>query len=300
MAARGEEAERFAQVEAELLEALADADGQGEALEVPCAPEAGPRLVSFFRRGSPTCAPFLPRARAAEPPPRSQTLQATAARLSTRAEARAAELGARLARAARRAALCAWLHRARRVRHGARVVLVCAAARAARAGARPPPLAPAGTAALSRAAAGVRRERAARAAQLRAAASLAFLAVALQVRTRACERDATCPISTEGWTRRVHFVREGGGPSGRTAFALEPGSTPNASRARLGAAARGGAAARARRAEAARRLARARRAARVARRALRWRRCAPPGGAARSSWPRSAPARPRPRLTPGL
>ena len=24
-------------------------------------------------------------------------------------------------------------------------------------------------------------------------------------------RDETCPISTEGWTRRVHFVREGGG-----------------------------------------------------------------------------------------
>jgi hypothetical protein len=25
------------------------------------------------------------------------------------------------------------------------------------------------------------------------------------------ERDETCPLSTEGWTRRVHFVREGGG-----------------------------------------------------------------------------------------
>jgi hypothetical protein len=24
-------------------------------------------------------------------------------------------------------------------------------------------------------------------------------------------RDETCPVSTEGWTRRVHFVREGGG-----------------------------------------------------------------------------------------
>jgi hypothetical protein len=23
-------------------------------------------------------------------------------------------------------------------------------------------------------------------------------------------RDETCPVSTEGWTRRVHFVREGG------------------------------------------------------------------------------------------
>jgi hypothetical protein len=40
---------------------------------------------------------------------------------------------------------------------------------------------------------------------------------------RCCQRDETCPISTEGWTRRVHFVREGGGggcsrraaPSGR-------------------------------------------------------------------------------------
>jgi hypothetical protein len=25
------------------------------------------------------------------------------------------------------------------------------------------------------------------------------------------ERDETCPVSTEGWTRRVHFVREVGG-----------------------------------------------------------------------------------------
>jgi hypothetical protein len=25
------------------------------------------------------------------------------------------------------------------------------------------------------------------------------------------ERDETCPVSTEGWTRRVHFVREGRG-----------------------------------------------------------------------------------------
>ena len=28
-------------------------------------------------------------------------------------------------------------------------------------------------------------------------------------------RLGTCPISTEGWTRRVHFVREGGGGGGR-------------------------------------------------------------------------------------
>ena len=26
--------------------------------------------------------------------------------------------------------------------------------------------------------------------------------------------DEACPISTEGWTRRVHFVREGGGGGG--------------------------------------------------------------------------------------
>ena len=26
-------------------------------------------------------------------------------------------------------------------------------------------------------------------------------------------KDETCPLSTEGWTRRVHFVREGGGGS---------------------------------------------------------------------------------------
>ena len=36
----------------------------------------------------------------------------------------------------------------------------------------------------------------------------------------------TCPISTEGWTRRVHFVREGGGGgghlSGRGPSALRP------------------------------------------------------------------------------
>jgi hypothetical protein len=31
------------------------------------------------------------------------------------------------------------------------------------------------------------------------------------------ERDETCPVSTEGWTRRVHFVREGvGGGEGGT------------------------------------------------------------------------------------
>ena len=29
-------------------------------------------------------------------------------------------------------------------------------------------------------------------------------------------RDETCPVGTEGWTRRVHFVREGGGGRGAT------------------------------------------------------------------------------------
>ena len=33
----------------------------------------------------------------------------------------------------------------------------------------------------------------------------------LEQRHLARQRDETCPISTEGWTRRVHFVREGGG-----------------------------------------------------------------------------------------
>ena len=37
-----------------------------------------------------------------------------------------------------------------------------------------------------------------------------------QERVSTGERDETCPISTEGWTRRVHFVREGrGGGGGR-------------------------------------------------------------------------------------
>jgi hypothetical protein len=31
---------------------------------------------------------------------------------------------------------------------------------------------------------------------------------------RTCQRDETCPISMEGWTRRVQFVREGGGGGG--------------------------------------------------------------------------------------
>jgi hypothetical protein len=34
------------------------------------------------------------------------------------------------------------------------------------------------------------------------------------------ERDETCPVSTEGWTRRVHFVREKGGGRGAQPVAL--------------------------------------------------------------------------------
>jgi len=36
------------------------------------------------------------------------------------------------------------------------------------------------------------------------------------------ERDETCPVSTGGWTRRVHFVREGGG-GGTAARSERPG-----------------------------------------------------------------------------
>jgi hypothetical protein len=48
---------------------------------------------------------------------------------------------------------------------------------------------------------------------------------------RPCQQTAgaawgeTCPISTEGWTRRVHFVREGGGGGGsRTVGSAAPAS----------------------------------------------------------------------------
>jgi len=34
-------------------------------------------------------------------------------------------------------------------------------------------------------------------------------------RRSALERDETCPVSTKGWTRRVHFEREGGGGGAR-------------------------------------------------------------------------------------
>ena len=54
------------------------------------------------------------------------------------------------------------------------------------------------------------------------------------------ERDETCPVSTEGWTRRVHFVREGGGGGGRLVprglehdhVANAPARRPRAARAR--------------------------------------------------------------------
>jgi hypothetical protein len=45
------------------------------------------------------------------------------------------------------------------------------------------------------------------------------------------ERDETCSISTEGWTRRVHFVREGGG--GERPPARAERSKERALRARL-------------------------------------------------------------------
>ena len=46
----------------------------------------------------------------------------------------------------------------------------------------------------------------------------------------ACQRDETCPISTDGWTRRVHFVREGG-RGGRPARArAAPSALPRARR----------------------------------------------------------------------
>jgi hypothetical protein len=48
-------------------------------------------------------------------------------------------------------------------------------------------------------------------------------------RTRPCKpsaRDETCPVSTEGWTRRVHFVREGGGGRGATHAARPPAPPP--------------------------------------------------------------------------
>ena len=34
--------------------------------------------------------------------------------------------------------------------------------------------------------------------------------------------DETCPVSTQGWMRRVHFVREGGGGGGRLLAFLRP------------------------------------------------------------------------------
>ena len=51
--------------------------------------------------------------------------------------------------------------------------------------------------------------------------------------------DQTCPISTEGWTRRVHFVREGGGGLCRTVGRRPPRDPLDGRRARrLGVRAR--------------------------------------------------------------
>ena len=47
------------------------------------------------------------------------------------------------------------------------------------------------------------------------------------------------PVSTEGWTRRVHFVREGGG-GGRPPGRAGEGCSPRAAGARRGLSARGG------------------------------------------------------------
>jgi hypothetical protein len=49
--------------------------------------------------------------------------------------------------------------------------------------------------------------------------------------------DETCPISTEGWTRCVHFVREGGGGGASRGVGLTLGRA----RPRAGAASRGSA-----------------------------------------------------------
>jgi hypothetical protein len=46
--------------------------------------------------------------------------------------------------------------------------------------------------------------------------------------TPGAPRDGTCPISTEGWTRRVHFVREGGGGGARDASEMRQRPAPGA------------------------------------------------------------------------
>jgi hypothetical protein len=55
---------------------------------------------------------------------------------------------------------------------------------------------------------------------------------------RTCQREETCPISTEGWTRRVHFVREGGGGGGTSDSASV--SAARSSQLPRGEAGRGG------------------------------------------------------------
>jgi hypothetical protein len=50
-------------------------------------------------------------------------------------------------------------------------------------------------------------------------------------RIHAAGRDKTCPVSTGGWTRRVHFVREGGG--GRPGYTRLRGARGARAEARL-------------------------------------------------------------------
>jgi len=54
---------------------------------------------------------------------------------------------------------------------------------------------------------------------------------------RLSERDETCPVSTEGWTRRVHFVREGGREGPRPRPAVEHCRDACRARARMSGAA---------------------------------------------------------------
>jgi len=71
------------------------------------------------------------------------------------------------------------------------------------------------------------RPRAARASASCTASSLSESSADVACAPR---RDETCPISTEGWTRRVHFVREGG-RGGRPARArAAPSALPRARR----------------------------------------------------------------------
>ena len=70
---------------------------------------------------------------------------------------------------------------------------------------------------------------------------------ALRPRVSEEETDETCPISTEGWTRRVHFVREGGAgggpsrewPSTTSRFTLASNPRPSTARFSAGSPAPG-------------------------------------------------------------